>query len=116
MRLSLMAAALTAVTLLGAGEARAQAVSYACNWSKVGEPFQITVDGQQTRLAGSLAIFGEEAPTIRDRGHFVVRLRLAQGFVVFRWPEGGGVSAVGFFNEAGELQGGYQRAALCRLG
>lgn len=116
MRRSLMASALAIGLALSGGSAKAQAISYTCNWVKVGEPFQITVDGAETRLAGSLAIFGGEAPTIRDRGHFVVRLRLAQGFVVFRWPEGGGVSAVGFFNEAGELQGGYQRAALCRLG
>lgn len=104
-----------AASLLLAGDGWAQAKTYGCSWLKVGQPFSLTVDGAETRIAGSLAIFGDRAATLQDKGHYVIRLDLAEGFVVFRWPQTGGASAVGFFNSNGELQGGYQAAARCRL-
>ena len=99
-----------------AGSSQAQVLSYSCSWIRVGQPFTLAVDGRETRIAGSLGIFGDSAPTIQDKGHYVIRLELARGFVVFRWPQQGGPSAVGFFDQSGELQGGYQSAANCRLG
>ena len=103
-----------AAGLLLASESWAQVRSYTCTWLRVGQPFTLAVDGAETRIAGSLAIFGDSARTLEDKGHYVIQLQLAKGFVVFRWPQQGGASAVGFFNETGQLQGGYQRAAQCR--
>ena len=101
---------------LAAAQSEAASAHYLCRWVKnVGKPFTLTVHDGTTYIQGSLGIFGQVAQTIEDEARYGVRLDLAGGFVVFRWPKKGGSSAVGFFDSRGELQGGHKAAATCTL-